>query len=61
MRRAINEGGGHILSFLGTMIDESSLDTVGLRTFGRGSRVLNLADQKNPKCVEGEGALLIQE
>ena len=42
------------------MIGESSLDTIGFRTF-RGDR--NPADNKSkkkyPKCVEGEGSLAL--
>ena len=56
MKHVINEVRGHIWSFLDAMIAESSLDTVGLRTFcssrfGFGSRVLNPADQKSDKKI----------
>ena len=41
------------------MITESSLDTIGLRTFGGGLGVHNMADQESaknmPKCAEGGG------
>ena len=56
-KHVINEGGGHIWSFLDAIIAESSLETVCFRTLEGGSGVLNLADQKSDKqaskCVEG--------
>ena len=56
MKHVINEVRGHIWSFLDAMIAESSLDTVGLRTFcssrfSFGSRVLNPADQKSDQKI----------
>ena len=45
----INLGRGHIGSIHDAMIAKSSLDTIGLRTFGGGLRVLNMADQERTK------------